>query len=202
MCSSQESAQKVPRGVLPSQITILTVGNDKISEMSLDNSPVFIVFQKTETLNHTNNLFQWVFSCKTMWYIYTMWIYIFTHYSFQYHYDNEENVIESLERWRNRAVSAWWRGRTGDMMVVTGCGDIKTTALLIRAYMLMGISLELAQTQPKLVANYTKGLWCWVSWTTSGCPFLLPKTAMHSLCCVESTRWINTFENTEQSLAL
>lgn len=87
-----------------------------------------------------------------------MYVYIFTHFSFQYHYDNEENVIESLERWRNRAVSAWWRGRTGDTMVVTGCADIKTAPLLIRAYMPMSIRLELAQTQPKHVVNYTGGL--------------------------------------------
>lgn len=38
-----------------------------ISKMSLSDSPLFIMFQKPETLNHTNCLLLVTFACKAIW---------------------------------------------------------------------------------------------------------------------------------------
>lgn len=44
-----------PLDSLPRQKISLTLGNNRISELSLSDSPVCMVLQKQETLNQTNN---------------------------------------------------------------------------------------------------------------------------------------------------
>ena len=58
VCSSQELAQNVPQDTLPSFTITLTLDNSRISKMSLSNGPVFMVLQKLESLNQTNNSLQ------------------------------------------------------------------------------------------------------------------------------------------------
>lgn len=58
VCSSQKLIQKLPHPhphALPSSNITLTLDNSKIPKTSLCNGPLFMVLQKQETLNQTND---------------------------------------------------------------------------------------------------------------------------------------------------
>lgn len=56
MCSQLEHSQILPLDALSSRKIILTLGNSRISMLSLGDRPAFTVPQKQETLNQTNYL--------------------------------------------------------------------------------------------------------------------------------------------------
>ena len=53
VCSYLEFSRILPTDSLPSCMTTLTLGNNRISETTLGDRPVFMVLQKPETLNQT-----------------------------------------------------------------------------------------------------------------------------------------------------
>lgn len=66
VCSSQQLVWNSPPDTLPNHKITLTMGNSRISEMSLGNGPVFMVLQKPEILNQTNDSLQRIFACKAV----------------------------------------------------------------------------------------------------------------------------------------
>lgn len=56
--SDLEHLRMLPLDALPSQKISLTLGNNRISERNPIDSPVFMVHQKPETLNQTNDSLQ------------------------------------------------------------------------------------------------------------------------------------------------
>lgn len=55
VCSGLELSWILLLDMLPNLKMPLTLGNNRISKISLSNSPVFIVLQKPEILNQTND---------------------------------------------------------------------------------------------------------------------------------------------------
>lgn len=53
-----ELPRNLPSDTLPRHKITVTLGNSRISKRSLCDGPVFIVCQKSETLNQTNSLLQ------------------------------------------------------------------------------------------------------------------------------------------------
>lgn len=62
-----ELVQNLSLDSLTSPNITLTLGNSRISEMSLSNGPVFMVLQKPETLYQSNDSLQWIFAWKAVW---------------------------------------------------------------------------------------------------------------------------------------
>lgn len=97
VCSKQKLTYYLPMDAL---------GNSRISERSLGKFSVFMIVQKQETLNQTNELLQWIFVCKTVWekkhYV--------THDSFQWH--NNEWIF-NREMGKIEEQRSDWSMKTG-----------------------------------------------------------------------------------------
>lgn len=58
VCGSQQFSQNLLQDALPIGNTTLVLGKSSISELNLNNDPVFMVLLKPETLNQTKILLQ------------------------------------------------------------------------------------------------------------------------------------------------
>lgn len=117
--SSQDLTQTLPSPhALPSLNITGTLGNSSISEMSVNNGPVFTELQRPETQYQTNSPLQCLFAYKIVWA--SKYTYV-TQYSFQCHSNvcTRDGEVGKTEGWSSnrmlgrggtREGRLWWAG--------------------------------------------------------------------------------------------